>query len=140
MSRLRPQELAAALLPGLLLLYGATSLLHFAHNAQYLADYPHLPAWLSRADVWVSWCALTALGVAGFLIYRRGHRGVGLVLLTLYALLGFDGLLHYRLAPPAAHSAMMNFTIWAEVVAAALVCANLVTLLVRPAPRRLLQP
>jgi hypothetical protein len=125
---------AAALLPGLLLLCAATSLLHFAHNAHYLADYPNLPPWLSQAQVYCSWCAISGLGVAGFLLYRRGHRGAGLVLLCLYALIGFDGLLHYGRAPMAAHSAMMNFTIWAEVLAAALLLADLSVLGLRRRP------
>jgi len=126
--------LGAHLLPGLLLLYGAMSLLHFAHNARYLADYPNLPAWLSQAEVSLSWCALTLLGVAGFVLYRRVHRGAGLTLLCLYALIGFDGLLHYGRAPMAAHTAMMNFTIWAEVLAAALLLADLMVLGLRRAP------
>ena len=125
---------ALALLPGLLLLYGAFSLLHFGHNARYLSDYPNLPAWLSRADVWLSWCALTLLGVAGFLIYRRLHQGAGLLLLGLYAAIGFDGLLHYARAPFAAHTPMMNFTIWAEVIAAAVLLTDRALIALRPAP------
>jgi len=126
--------LSAAVLPVLLLLYGAMSLLHFAHNAVYLADYPNLPPWLSEADVYLSWCAVTLLGLAGFILYRRVHRGAGLMLLCVYALIGFDGLLHYGRAPMAAHTAMMNFTIWAEVLAAALLCAHLCLLMARRVP------
>jgi hypothetical protein len=128
------RSVSAAVLPGLLLFYAATSLLHFAHNAHYLPDYPNLPPWLSPADVYISWCALTLLGIAGFILYRRAHRGSGLVLLCIYALIGFDGLLHYGRAPMAAHTAMMNFTIWAEVLAAALLFAHLCVLGVRRAP------
>lgn len=122
------------MLPGLLLLYGATSLLHFAHNARYLADYPNLPAWLSRGDVLLSWCGITLLGVAGFVLYRGAHGAFGLVLLCAYAVVGFDGLLHYARAPMGAHTAMMNFTIWAEVLAAALLLADLCVLGLRRAP------
>jgi hypothetical protein len=126
--------MGAAVLPGLLLLYAALSLLHFTHNAYYLADYPKLPAWLSQADVYLSWCAITGLGIAGFILYRQVHRGAGLVLLCIYALIGFDGLLHYGRAPMAAHTGMMNFTIWAEVLAAALLLADLCVLGLRRAP------
>jgi hypothetical protein len=112
-------------LPWLLLLYASASLLHFAHNAEYLAQYPNLPPSWSRADVYLAWCAVTALGVAGYLIYRRGHRAAGLALLSVYAGLGFGGLLHYARAPVDHHSTMMNVTIWTEVVAAALVLMNL---------------
>jgi hypothetical protein len=93
---------------GLLLLYAATSLLHFWHNAEYLSDYPNLPGWLTRAQVYLSWCGLTALGVLGYGLYRRAHARAGLVVLAVYGLLGFDGLLHYRRAPFASHTLMMN--------------------------------
>ena len=53
----------------------------------------------------------------------RGFVRTGAWLLMLYAALGFDGLLHYGLAPMAAHTFAMNFTIWFEVVAGALVIA-----------------
>jgi len=115
----------------LMLLYAATSLLHFAHNAEYLTDYPNLPAWLSRAHVYLAWCAVTLLGVTGYLIYRRAHRSLGLLLLGVYALIGFDGLLHYRRAPFSMHTGMMNFTIWAEVFAATLLLAGVVSIALR---------
>ncbi|HEY3516314.1 MAG TPA: hypothetical protein VGL98_04645 [Gammaproteobacteria bacterium] len=59
---------------GSLLLYLAASLLHFAHNAEYLADYPNLPAWLGRADVYLVWLGLAAVGVGGYALYRGGWR------------------------------------------------------------------
>lgn len=125
----REDSRKGVVLIGLLLLYAATSLLHFWHNAEYLSDYPNLPAWLTRAQVYLSWCGLTALGVLGYGLYRRAQARAGLVVLAVYGLLGFDGLLHYRRAPFAAHTLMMNFTIWAEVVAAALLLACIARLL-----------
>jgi hypothetical protein len=119
---------ASRALVALLLLYAAMSLLHFAHNAEYVADYPNLPAWLTRSDVYLSWCALTLLGLGGYWLYRRAGRA-GLLVLAIYALFGFDALLHYRRAPFAAHTAMMNFSIWAEVAAAALLLACITVLL-----------
>jgi hypothetical protein len=108
-----------AWLVGSLLLYLTASLLHFTHNAEYLADYPNLPAWLTRADVYVVWLVEAALGICGYALYRRGWVATGLWLIAAYAALGFDGLLHYTRAPMAAHSPAMNGTIWFEVVAAA---------------------
>lgn len=116
---------AASALPWSLVLYASASLLHFTHNAEYLALYPNLPPSWSRADVYLAWCFLTALGVAGYVVFRRGYRAVGLAVLCVYAGLGFDGLLHYTRAPVDHHSTMMNVTIWAEAVAAALVLVNL---------------
>jgi hypothetical protein len=114
------------LLVWLLLLYGAASLLHFAHNAEYLADYPNLPAWLSRSQVYGVWLCITALGAVGYFVYRKVHEFGGLVLMGVYAALGFDGLLHYGRAPMAEHTAGMNLSIGFEVVAAVLLfCAIL---------------
>jgi quinol monooxygenase YgiN len=115
-------------LPWILILYAAATLLHFAHNAQYLAQYPNLPASWSRVDVYAAWCCLTALGVAGYVLYVRDHRGSGLTFLALYAGLGFGGLLHYTRASMAHHSAIMNVTIWAEATAAALLLVNVAAL------------
>ncbi len=122
---------ASRILGGLLLLYAAASLLHFAHNAEYLADYPNLPAWLSRADVYLAWCAAALIGVSGYVLYRRAHRRLGLLLLLIYALIGFDGLLHYRRAPFSMHTGMMNLTIWTEVLAAALLLAGITSAALR---------
>jgi hypothetical protein len=104
---------------GLVLLCLAASLLHFAHNAEYLSDYPNLPLTLSRGDIYLAWSGLATFGIAGYVLYRIGWQVSGLCLLGIYAIFGFDGLIHYTRASFGAHSAVMNFTIWFEVVAAA---------------------
>ena len=120
---------------GLLLLYLAASLLHFTHNAEYLADYPNLPAWLNRSDVYLVWLGQAAVGMGGYMLYRAGWRLAGLSLIGVYAVLGFDGLLHYTRAPLAAHTAAMNFTIWFEVAAAALLLISVMALASSRRPR-----
>jgi hypothetical protein len=122
--RLSASERASQALPRLLIFYAAASLLHFAHNAEFLRQYPNLPNSLSRADIYIAWCCVTALGIVGYLLRIRGNPFFGLAFLAVYAGLGFDGLLHYTRAPLAHHSWMMNVTIWTEVVAAAVVLAN----------------
>jgi hypothetical protein len=121
----------ATSISGLLLLQLGASLLHFVHNAEYLADYPNLPSWLGRADVYLTWLGLTAVGAAGWVLYRSGRRLPGLLLIGAYALSGFDGLLHYTRAPFAAHTRAMNFTIWFEVAAAAVLLLAVLTLVVK---------
>ena len=110
--------------PFLLLLLAAAyciaSLFHFVHNAEYLSAYPNLPSWLSRSQIYAIWLAITSIGVAGLWLARGKYPLLGLILVSTYALLGFDGLGHYAVAPMSAHTFTMNFTIWAEVVAAAL--------------------
>ena len=112
-------------MPWLFVLYAAASLLHFTHNAEYLAQYPNLPASWTRADVYLAWCGVTAVGFLGFVLYRSGYRRLGLTVLAIYGALGFAGLLHYSRAPVAHHSAAMNVTIWAEVAAAAVFLIDL---------------
>jgi hypothetical protein len=107
------------MLPVLMIVYGAASLAHFVHNATYIRDYPNLPPWITPVGVYAAWCAIAAVGVAGYWVYRRGARGVGLALIAVYALCGFYGLDHYMLAPVGAHTFAMNASILTEVVAAA---------------------
>ena len=107
-------------LEGLLLLYVTASLLHFTHNAEFVQFYPNLPSWISRSSVYLTWLAITAVGLIGYLLHRYGLRVVGFVLLCIYAAVGLDGLLHYTRAPIHAHSHGMNFTIWFEVVVASI--------------------
>jgi hypothetical protein len=129
-----------SLLVGLLALYAAASLLHFAHNAEYLIAYPNLPPWLTRSGVYLAWAGLASIGALGFVLYRYGWRLAGLLLLGLYAAFGFDGLLHYTRAPFDAHTGVMNFTIWFEVVAAAALLFVVVQAIVRRAHRYVLDP
>jgi hypothetical protein len=119
---------------GLLLLHLAASLLHFAHNAEYLADYPNLPAWLDRADVYLAWLGLAGVGAAGWVLHRMGWRLAGLLLVGVYAVFGFDGLLHYTRAPFAAHTPAMHFTIGFEVAAAALLLLAVIMSLAKQRP------
>jgi len=103
-----------------LIAYGAASLLHFTHNAVFIDDYPNLPASLTSTRVILVWLAEAAMGVFGYVFLTRGGpRLGGLSMIAVYALFGFDGFAHYSRAPMAAHTAMMNITIWAEALAAA---------------------
>ena len=72
----------------LALLYGAASLFHFVHNAEFLDEYPNMPAWLSPALVYGAWIGVTAVGVAGYSLIRLGHQLAGLAFLGVYGALG----------------------------------------------------
>jgi hypothetical protein len=106
----------------LVLVHAAASLLHFVHNATFLADYPNMPGWLSPAVVYGVWLAEAAIGAAGVLCLLRG-RMVGLLLIASYAVLGLGGLDHYTLAPMSAHTFAMNATIWLETATGILLLA-----------------
>jgi hypothetical protein len=106
--------------PAFLLACAAASLLHHVHNAEFLQDYPNLPASLTRGGVYAAWLGEAAIGAAGYLLFRLNYRRVGLAAICIYALIGFGGLAHYAVAPISAHTLAMNATIWLEAAMAAL--------------------
>jgi hypothetical protein len=124
----------------LLGLYSAASLVHFVHNAEFLGDYPGLPASWSRGPVYLAWIGMTAIGGLGALLVYRARESIGLMLLAVYALLGLDSLGHYVVAPLSAHTSIMNTTILLEVGAAALVLFEVTRRLVGLIARRSRQP
>jgi hypothetical protein len=130
MSADTSRPVAAALLIWLVV-YGAASLFHYAHNAEFLAEYPNMPAGLSRMAVYAAWLGVTTVGVIGYLVFRRGYRLAGLSVMAVYAALGFDGLGHYGLAPVSAHTPFMNLTIWLEAASAALLLVAVAVCLYR---------
>lgn len=110
----------------LLALYFVASLTHFAHNAEFIAFYPNMPAWVTREDVYLVWLANTCVGAIGVALSLASWRTLGALGLLAYGLLGLDGLGHYALALCSEHSLAANATIWFEVIAGvalALVCA-----------------
>ena len=106
----------------LVLMHAAASLVHFVHNATFLADYPNMPVWISPAVVYGVWLAEAAVGAAGVLLWLRG-RTMGLALIAIYAVFGFGGLDHYTLAPMSSHTLAMNATIWLETATAVILLA-----------------
>lgn len=115
----------------LLAIYGAASLIHFIHNAEFLGDYPNLPKSWSPVHVYLAWLAMTAVGVLGWLLLSRGLVLAGLFALVVYAGLGLDSLGHYVLAPLSGHTVAMNVTILAEVTAAGCVLLEVTRQLAR---------
>jgi hypothetical protein len=96
------------------------TLVHHVHNAQFLADYPNMPGWLSPGWVYAAWLGVTAVGISGYLLVRHGAHRAGALVLLAYAAYAVDGLLHYTRAAPSEHSAVMNATIALEAVTGAL--------------------
>jgi hypothetical protein len=101
-----------------MLAYGVASLAHFVHNAVYIDAYPNLPMWITPLVVYASWLVVAGIGTLGYWLYRSGSRWFGLMVIGVYALLGFGGLDHYAVAPVSAHSIAMNATILGEAIAA----------------------
>ena len=103
--------------------YFLASLWHFTHNAEFICEYPNLPAWLTSAKVYAAWAAITSVGAVGLLLIHRRRVALGLSLVATYAALGFDGLGHYAVAPIEFHTLGANVTILSEVTAGAALLA-----------------
>jgi hypothetical protein len=98
----------------LVLVHAMASLVHFVHNATFLADYPNMPTWITPGGVYAAWLGEAAIGAAGVILFLRGPTAIGLALIAIYAVLGFGGFDHYTLAAISAHTLAMNLTIWLE--------------------------
>jgi hypothetical protein len=101
----------------LLAVYFCASLIHFSHNAEFIAFYPNMPQWLTREKVYLAWLAVTSVGIASLALFRFGLPAIGALFLAAYGALGLDGLGHYALALCSEHTLATNLTIWFEVVA-----------------------
>ena len=99
--------------------HALASLLHHAHNAAFLKDYPNLPTSLTPAGVYAAWAGEAVIALVGLVLLRLGRTGAGLALIGSYALIGFSGLAHYVVAPLSAHTFAMNATIALEAITAA---------------------
>jgi hypothetical protein len=101
----------------LIALYAAASLVHFTHNAEYIALYPNMPSWLTRDNVYLAWLAVTSVGLISGVMRVLGWRTLAASALACYGLLGLTALGHYTLALCSEHTLTMNLTIWAEALA-----------------------
>src|SRR5688572_3943995 len=77
------------------LAYALASLAHHVHNAVYLDSYPNMPDWLTRDGVYAAWAVVTSIGLLGYVLVRASRERIGLMLLALYAALGWYGLAHF---------------------------------------------
>ena len=100
----------------LLLVFFAANLVHFAHNAEYIAYYPGMPPSFTREKIYLAWVAGASIGLLGLLAYRATWKILGLALLAAYGAVGIAGLAHYTLALCSEHTLATNLTIWFEVL------------------------
>ena len=66
----------------LVLVHALASLVHFVHNATFLADYPNMPAWITPGGVYAVWLGEAAIGAAGVILFLRGGTMIGRALIA----------------------------------------------------------
>lgn len=67
---------------------------HYSDNYLNFDSYPQ-PESLQRWHVYAGWLVLTAIGVAGYALYERGHALPSYVCLVVYSYTGLSSLGHY---------------------------------------------
>lgn len=96
-----------------------TSILHYVDNVVFFHLYPE-PVWLKAQVVDVFWFIMTTVGVAGYLLWHRGAKRLGITALVAYCMMNMLSLGHYLYAAPWDISFRINLFIWVEVFAATL--------------------
>jgi hypothetical protein len=106
------------------------SVVHYADNYLGWEDYPHPASGPdpSKTDILIAWFVFTALGLTGYVLFRRGRVRAGVVLLAAYSGSGLIGIGHYMvdgmtdavwwrqahvLADIVLGMAMLAFAVWA---------------------------
>ena len=77
----------------------ALTAFHFTDNYVSIDTYPQ-PDWVTKPVVIVSWTLLTAIGIAGYLLYRRGSLAAAQTCLVVYSYTGLSSLGHFFSGSP----------------------------------------
>ena len=96
----------------------AVSIVHYTDNYLAFDRFPNDgPGPEVTADsIWIAWLVLTAVGVAGYVLYRRGQIRGGSALLAVYSISGLIGLGHYT-APGTSELAWWRHVhIWVDIL------------------------
>jgi hypothetical protein len=100
MSRLAAMDPPSArLVTWVVLASIAITAFHFTDNFVSIETYPQ-PDWVTRGVVLASWPLLTAVGIAGVVLYRGGRPRLGSLLLLAYAYTGISSLGHFASGSP----------------------------------------
>jgi hypothetical protein len=95
---------------------------HFGDNYFSIETYPQ-PDWITGAVVLASWPLFTALGVVGYLLYRRGRFGEAHAFLIAYSYTGLSSLGHFLSGSPEEFTTRGLISIFIDGAAGAAVLA-----------------
>lgn len=107
------QENRQPLLLLLIIVSILSMLIHYTDNFLFFSQYPQ-PDWITLSSIYVAWVVLTAIGVAGYSLYRNQHFWLSYLCLFLYSLTGLSSLGHYLYGSLSSFSAKMHLLIWAD--------------------------
>jgi hypothetical protein len=98
--------------------------IHFTHNFVEIDSYPEelVPGPVTQVAIVAFWPLLTAIGIHGYRLYRRGRLQEAHVMLATYSLLGISTLAHFLDASPDI-PAFFYATIFTDALAGASILA-----------------
>jgi hypothetical protein len=101
------------LLLSLLIISVVSTSIHYTDNFLLFEKYPQ-PEWITLPSIYISWIILTAIGFAGYWLYRNKRFWLAYVCLLIYSLTGLSSLGHYFYGAMSEFSGKMHFFIWTD--------------------------
>jgi hypothetical protein len=95
---------------------------HYTDNYVSIDTYPQ-PDWVTTGAVLLSWPLLTAFGVAGYLLYRRGRFELAHACLLVYSTTGLSSLGHFLSGSPDEFTTRGLVSIFTDALAGSAVLA-----------------
>lgn len=97
-----------------------STLIHYTDNYIQFDAYPQ-PEWLEQALVFPVWAALTAIGIWGYVLYRRGEMRPAANRFMVHSVGGLSSLGHYLYGSFDDFTSQMHVLILADGATGALV-------------------
>lgn len=94
--------------------------IHYTDNAIFIDKYPE-PQWITTFGIYLTWSAMSILGIIGYWLYSQGKRWLSYCCLGIYSLTGLSSPMHYFYGGMSEFSLKMHTFIWLDFVAGALV-------------------
>jgi hypothetical protein len=103
----------------------ASSIVHYTDNYLAFDRFPQASSGPELTDdmIWIAWAVLTAVGVAGYVLYRRGQVRRGSMLLAVYSISGLVGLAHYTAPGMSELAWWRHLHIWVDIACGVAVLA-----------------
>lgn len=95
---------------------------HFTDNFVAIETYPQ-PDWITQAVVAGSWPLFTAVGIIGYVLYRRGQFGTANAFLFAYSYTGLSSLGHFLSGSPDEFTTRGLISVFADGLAGSAVLA-----------------
>lgn len=100
----------------------ASTAVHYTDNAVSIEQYPQ-PTWITVPVIFGVWIGLTAAGIAGYVLYRRGKTWPALALLVLYSYTGLSTPLHYLYGSLSDLAWWKQLSVWTDGLTGAAILA-----------------